>query len=135
MSVSVALSAAAIAGSSAATATANRARTDACKSLVQTYQPQGATVAEMHQYAGCVERLYPQDDILSPGGVLLMKVLIVFLFACLVGGVLHGLFWSGRYEDGFDRYVLKPFAWVAAGLIAIVIGALLYAGAAFVLTA
>jgi len=119
MSTSVAIAAAANAQAAAAAAVAAEARKTACKSLLKSYTPQGATVAEMRNYASCVETVYPEP--IPAGGVIVLKVVIVLIMLATVAGTVYG-----AREDGVEG----AFMYGLCGLLVSVLGfALLWLGA------
>ena len=81
------------AAASAAALSASRARDELCKVTIQTYQPNGASIAEMKQYAECVQRIYP--DAMTDQSIIYAKGAIVLMFAAMVIGA-----WRMR-EDGW----------------------------------
>jgi hypothetical protein len=77
---------AAVAASQAAIASteAHRAHVERCKATMPNFDAQRATVAEMREYSGCVDALYPSE--LGTDATIALKVLFVIALAGLVGG-------------------------------------------------
>ena len=114
-----------------ATAEAEAAKTLACKGYVRGFQNDTATVAEMHQYAGCITRLYPAES-MSADAAIGLKVAIVLMILSMPFGA-----WKGARDFGFGGWdwggfvvgVLVAPCVVAA---AIAVGGLLIMGIKFV---
>lgn len=77
MSTSVAISAAALASSSAANMAAQAARKTACTSLMDTFNAQTATIAASREYASCVQLLYPGDMSIPMWARILVAALVI----------------------------------------------------------
>mgnify|MGYP003434270500 CR=1 FL=1 len=81
-----------IAITSAANAAAQEAARKACMAYVRGYEHDRATVSEMREYAGCIERLHPAP--LEPGDLMVWKVVVAVL---LVGMVVE---WRDSFRGG-----------------------------------
>lgn len=120
----VAISAAANANATAANIAAQEAARKACAALVRGYEHDRATVEEMREYAGCINRLHPTP--MQPGDLMIWKVVVlVLLFGTLAGIVWQ---WRNEFSSGPIEAVLM------GGLIGFVAsggGVILAAGAWF----
>lgn len=127
-----ATSSAAIAISAAAAAQASAAKTAACKALMQGFQHDGATVAEVQDYGRCAKHVYPEP--LSADGVIWAKVLVALLIASVVLGVLHGIFFRNGGEGPIEGPALHGLIGllIMGGSILTVV--LLYAGVQFLMS-
>lgn len=100
----------------AANARAAEAKRIACQSNLKTYQANTPTVAEMRQYAECVDIVHPLP---VDGGVIVLYK-IFFIVALL--GMAFG-FWKAKKEYGdFGEYAMFGFlgfifAPVAVGIV------------------
>jgi hypothetical protein len=120
----------AVANSAAANAAAAAARRDACRASVKGYEHDTATVTEMQQYAGCVERLHPQP--LSDPAVWGVKLLIVL---CFSGFFVCG-WYAKRYEwDGWSGALMAAALGAMAFPFAAIILYLAYLAVRFLFTA
>lgn len=89
----VAVTSAVNAQAAAANVAAQEAARKACMAYVRGYEHERATVTEMREYAGCIERLHPVP--LEPGDMLTMKIAVaVFLVGMAVGVVCE---WRHSY--------------------------------------
>lgn len=113
------------AGASAAMAAQRRRmERERCELTLQTYQPEGATVTEMREYADCVNVLYPRQ--LEPGEIFMLKALLVVCAVAMVVGIFKG--------DDLEEKLLNAFIWpvvtggvvfilsLALGLVLVAIG-------------
>lgn len=111
----LAISTAAQAQANLAQAEASRARTLACKTLMQTFESNTASVDLRQDYASCVHRLYPEGDG-DPAVALSLAVSLVIAAALFV------VYWVK--EELFSGVVagILGFAgtWVA---VAVIVGA------------
>ena len=98
----IAISSAANAQSAAANAAAQEAARKACMAYVRGYEHDRATVTEMREYAGCIERLYPAP--LAPGDLMAWKVVVAVLLIGMVVGVVRQ--WRDSYSSGPIEAVL-----------------------------
>ena len=110
MSTTLALSAAANAQSAAALASANAARDTACQSLINSYQPKGASVSEMREYAACVQRLHP-EPIPADATTVLKFAVVILLLSMPVGA------WIG-YRSHLGGDVMSAVMGAIGGLLA-----------------
>jgi hypothetical protein len=85
---SIAISSVANAQAAAAAAAAQEAAREACMTYVRGYEHNHATVAEMREYAGCIDRLYPEP--LSADAMTVLKVVVALLLVGAVAGVFYG---------------------------------------------
>ena len=120
----VAISAAANANAAAANAAAQAAAKKACMAYVRGYEHDRATVAEMREYAGCIDRLHPQE--LSADAMTALKVVVVVLLAGMVIGVVRE--WRDPFRGGPIGTVMMGSV---LGLAVSGGGLLLLAGVAF----
>lgn len=90
--MAVASTAAAVAAANSAQAAAAARRAE-CAVKVQGYQHDKATVAEMRQYADCIESLHPDPVVISPGFVLAVTAT---LLVAIVIGIVH------EFMDGYS---------------------------------
>jgi energy-converting hydrogenase Eha subunit G len=105
-----AISAAAMMQANAAQQAADEAARVACATLVKGYEHNTATVAEMVQYADCIERLYPSVQDFSG-----IKPFLAVAFFLFFAGFLFGFIKRARYDDTFDKFMIG-MGW---GLIAV----------------
>lgn len=89
----VATSAALAAVSAHQAAIAHQALVVHCRATVPNFDAQRATVAEMKEYAKCVETLYPTE--IGAGVIVALKVLFV---VAILGSAYA--FWKDRQEGG-----------------------------------
>lgn len=68
-------------------AAAHEAARQACAIAVRGYEHDGATVTEMREYAGCINRLH--GSAWSDGELLAAKAAILFIFAAVVVGMVY----------------------------------------------
>lgn len=123
---SVAIAASANANAAAANAAAARAKRIACMKYVPGYQHDRATVAEMRQYAECVEILHPEP--LTGAEALWIKAAIL---ACFIGiGVGSRIGWKdgGLGDAVFFGFVGAIVAPCAVGAVWLVIAMLRFLG-------
>jgi hypothetical protein len=80
------------ANAAAANAEAQKAAYAACMSFVRGYEHDKATVQEMREYAGCIERLQP--DPRSNQELMAEKACVLFMFLAIIGGVV----WQCKYR-------------------------------------
>lgn len=90
----IAITSAANAQAAAANAQAAAAKRAACMGYVKGYTHDQATVAEMRQYANCIDNLYPSDFDYTT-----LKVIVLVLLI----GVLIGTAWGYSKADPKDR--------------------------------
>ena len=94
----------------------------ACQAMMPGYAHHGATVEQMHAYAQCVGRLYPET--MATGEAVVLKVAIVLIFVGMGVGA-----WLTR-RDGPGEMLMGTFvgAVVIAGaeLVLFLIAAALY---------
>ena len=110
----VAISAAANAQAAAANAAAQEAARKACMAYVRGYEHDRATVTEMREYAGCVDRLNPAPMTGESLGV--AKFVVLVMFAAILAGVV----WERRERSMSDGWL---GAVVGGGLIGLCCGA------------
>lgn len=121
----IAVSAAANAQAAAAQAAANEAARVACASLVRGYEHDRSTVSGMREYAGCIERLYPEP---MPDAVLIWaKIAVAVLLVSFVAGVANEFRSSSRWAGPTERF----FTGGLFGLMTGCLGFLLVAGGWF----
>ena len=85
----VAISAAANAQAVAANAAAQEAIRKACMAYVRGYEHDRATVSEMREYAGCIDRLHPAS--IEPYDLMVWKVVVAVLLVGIVVGIVREL--------------------------------------------
>ena len=83
----IAITSAANAQAAAANAAAQEAARKACMAYVRGYEHDRATVSEMREYAGCIERLHPAP--LEPGDLMVWKVVVAVLLVGMVVGIVR----------------------------------------------
>lgn len=118
MSSSAAISAANTAIAIQAEDTARRAE---CRFILAQFDSKRATVAEMHAYASCVQRLHP--DPLGPEVIVLLKVMFAI---ALVGGVLASTVGAGKYAEWWERLALAFFGFIGAPMVLAAGGGIVY---------
>jgi hypothetical protein len=123
------VSGAAAAISVMAAAEAHAARVQACTASMRGFANDGATVAEIRQYADCANVMFPQPW--SDGAILATKLAIVLLFAGFIVGAVHG--WRKGYGGLGDAFFDG-----LGGLLVVIVGLLMVglcaAGIRFLLT-
>ena len=68
------------------TAESHEAKIIACKSYMQTYNAQTATISDAHSYADCVNATYPMQ--IDASGVIALKIMIVVtIIATIFSGI------------------------------------------------
>lgn len=106
------------AGSSAAVAISVIALAEAekakCAASVKGYRHDVATVAQMQEYAGCIDKLHPSE--LTADATIVLKVAIVLLFAGTIGGGVYQSVWG---YDGPITGALLGLAATAGGMLAL----------------
>ena len=91
----------------------------ACTVYVQGYAHERATVAEMREYAGCIERLYPSP--VSEESLWVAKGAVLVMFAAVVAGII----WEKRTESMMTRTWLGAVFW--GGLAGAALGVIVLA--------
>jgi hypothetical protein len=127
MSVSAGIAAGAAAQSAAAAVAARAAKVTACTQFVQGYQHDRATVAEMREYAGCVEAPHPTP--VSDSTALGIKAAIVIVLVCMVIGAIRG----DTFDSGIGDRAFAAFFWAAGAAGTLLAGLLIFAGVAYVI--
>lgn len=118
MSVSVAIASSANTTALIAAAQAREAKIIACKTNIDSFDSKTATVAQMKQYADCIDTVYPSD--VSPSGVIAFKVIFVIALIGMFIGFYkahkdtYGSDWTDYAMYGFMGFLLLP---VALGII------------------
>ena len=127
MSASTAIALSANSTAIAANAIAQEASRKACLAFVRGYNHDAATVEEMREYAGCVEKLHPAT--LEEGSLLVVKIMILIVFATTIGGVFyekkHRLWLS---EGWGGAILLGGLCGAVAGVVGVVVVWLIGAG-------
>lgn len=131
MSTSTALSGAAVAQSTIAMQQAHSAKVTACTKFVKGYVHEGASTAEMREYAGCVSVLYPRPATADES--IAIKAAIVFMFACFVFGAFRGFGSYGGPPSLGDR-VMGAIKWTLYGGCGLLGLGLLLAGVVYLLS-
>ncbi len=90
----IAITSAANAQAAAANVAAQEAKRKACMAYVRGYEHDRATVEEMREYAGCIDRLHP-ESMLTEGQLVAAKCAVLFVFAWIVVGVI----WERRNKS------------------------------------
>jgi hypothetical protein len=90
-----------------------------CEALMPAFKHDGATVAQIHQYAECAGLVYPEP--ISDGSLIGIKVLIAIMFI----GIAAGAWIGGRSSHGFD-FVYGFMGAFLFGLMFPVIALILY---------
>jgi hypothetical protein len=120
----VSIASAANVSAAAANAAAEESARKACMAVVRGYEHDRASVAEMREYAGCIDRLYPTPMV--PGDLMVWKVVVAVLLIGMAIGMVRewrGTFTSGRIEAVMTGSVI--------GLCVSGVGVLLVAGVWF----
>ena len=92
----IAITSAANAQAAAANAAAQEAARKACMAYVRGYEHDRATVSEMREYAGCIDRLHPA--LLEPGDPMVWKIVLAVLLIGMVAGIVRE--WRDSISDG-----------------------------------
>ena len=112
--------AATIAINSAANAAAQEAARKACMAYVRGYEHDRATVAEMREYADCIDRLHPAP--LEPGGLMAWKIVVAVLLIGMVAGIVR------EWRDSFSGPIEATLMGAIMGLCVSGAGVLMVAG-------
>ena len=119
-----AITSAANAQAAAANAAAQEAARKACVAYVRGYEHDRATVAEMREYAGCIDRLHPAP--LEPGDMMAWKIVVAVLLIGMVAGIVR----EWRYVSGLGP-IEATLGGAIIGLCVSGCGVLLVAGVWF----
>ena len=92
----IAITSAANANAAAANAAAQEAARKACMAYVRGYEHDRATVIEMREYAGCIDRLHPAP--LEPGDLMAWKIVVAVLLVGMVAGIVRE--WRDSFSAG-----------------------------------
>ena len=68
----------------------------ACTAYVRGYEHDRATLTEMREYAGCIDRLHPKP--IENGDLMAWKVVIAVLLVGMAVGVVRE--WRNRFSSG-----------------------------------
>ena len=93
----------------------------ACALAMAGFKHDGATVAEMQQYANCVQRVHPEE--MPDTGVWVIKAVIGVLLLAAIVGAVQGFLRGGSMEWFFEAM----FYSLMAGVILLVTGLFGYA--------
>jgi len=114
--VNAGLTAASAANNAMAQEAAHRARVDRCTAFESRFEVAQASVADKHEYASCVETLYPMPT--TEGETYLIKGCIVILFIALIAGAIAG-YRSERDLGGSFMGAVGGVLFAAVGLMCI----------------
>jgi hypothetical protein len=131
MSVAVGIAAGASAMSASNSAQIARIKREECELIVETYDPVGAPVIEMKEYAQCVNYLHPNpasDEVVFAG-----KIVVLILLLAFVLGLIVGIFKPDRYHDWVDRLFIKPLCYTGCAFVIMIVVALIVVGISFLL--
>lgn len=114
-----------------ASANANAARVTNCKTLVQGFDSNTATVEQAQGYADCVDLLYPRHQEMPAGDILVLKGVIVLALIGLIAGARCTWSLGGGLGDriaysalgGILGAITGP---MAAGLLVLLVKAVLF---------
>jgi hypothetical protein len=112
MSASTAIVLSANSTAIAANSIAKEAERKACLGYVKGYTHDVATVEEMREYAGCVERIHPAN--FAGNDLLVVKIMILVVFAAIIGGVLYEKKNRGFMSEGWVGAIILGGAFGAA---------------------
>ena len=127
MSASTAIALSANSTAIAANAVAQEASRKACLGYVRGYNHDVATVEEMREYAGCVEKLHPAA--LEEGSLLVVKIIILIIFATTIGGIFYEKKHKAWLSEGWVGAILMGgLSGAAAGVVGVVVVWLIGAG-------
>lgn len=125
----IAITSAANAQAAAANAAAQEAARKACMAYVRGYEHDLATVSEMREYAGCIDRLHPEPMAEEALGVAKFAVLV--MFAAIVAAIVAGIVWERRERSISDGWFGAVFCGSLIGLLVGACGLLAVAGVWF----
>lgn len=129
MSASTAIALSANSTAIAANSIAKEAARKACLGHVKGYNHDVATVEEMREYAGCVDRLHPAN--LAGNDLLVVKIIVLMVFAITLGGVFYEKKHREFLTEGWvGAILLGGAAGFAAGLIGVAVFYIIGAGIA-----
>lgn len=121
----IAITSAANAQAVAANAAAQEAARKACMAYVRGFEHDRATVTEMREYAGCIDRLHPSPMTEEALGVAKFAVLVIF--AAMVAGVV----WERRERMLSNGWFGAVFGGSLVGGLVGAVGLLVVAGVWF----
>ena len=127
MSASTAIALSANSTAITANTVAQEASRKACLAFVRGYNHDVATVEEMREYAGCIEKLHPADPV--GNDLLVVKIIILIIFATTIGGVFYEKKHKVWLSDGWVGAILMGgAAGLCAGLVGVAVVLLIGAG-------
>ena len=127
MSASTAIALSANSTAAAANAIAQEASRKACLAFVRGYNHDVATVEEMREYAGCIEKLHPADPV--GNDLLVIKIIILIIFATTIGGIFYEKKHKAWLSEGWVGAILMGgAAGLCAGLVGVAVVLLIGAG-------
>ena len=127
MSASTAIALSANSTAIAANAVAQEASRKACLAFVRGYNHDAATVEEMREYAGCIEKLHPADP--AGNDLIVVKIMILIVFAAVIGGVFYEKKYKVWWSEGWVGAILMGgLSGAAAGVVGVVVVWLIGAG-------
>ena len=127
MSASTAIALSANSTAITANTVAQEASRKACLAFVRGYNHDVATVEEMREYAGCIEKLHPAA--LEEGSLLVVKIMILIVFAAVIGGVFYEKKYKVWWSEGWVGAILMGgLSGAAAGVVGVVVIWLIGAG-------
>ncbi len=116
----------AITSATNAAAAAAHARS-ACMSYVRGYEHERATVTEMREYAGCVDRLHPAP--MESGDMMAWKFVIVVLLISMVAGAVHE--WHDPFAEPFEAIFFGGIMGLGVGAVGVAVLAGIWFGVRF----
>lgn len=120
MSTSVAIAASANTAALIAQQQAAEAARIACQAMMPGYAHQGATIEQMHAYAQCVGRLYPEP--MATGETAVIKVAIVLIFV----GMGIGAWLERREYNGLMGALMGGIVMVGVEIVLFLVASALY---------
>lgn len=104
-----------------AAADADRATAERCNIELMTYQPQSASVQQMHSYSECVQRIYPEH---TEKDIFATKLLIAgAIIVAIIGAILGFRSANKNWENFYDKCI---WAFIGA-FVALVLATILLA--------
>lgn len=102
-----------------ASAEAHRAHVEWCKATMPNFDAKTATIAEMREYSGCVDALYPSE--LGADATIALKIMFVIALAGMTVGA-----WRERQNGLGDAAVMGLLGFLLAPCAVAFAGGVLY---------
>ena len=127
---SLAITSAANTQAAIANAAAREAARKACMAYVRGYEHDQATVTEMREYAGCIDRLHTAP--LEPGDLMAWKIIVAALLIGMAVGVVRE--WRDSYNGPIYAVVIGALMGLCVSGLGVVLVAGIWFGAKLLLS-